>query len=371
MRLDKTMYLLRRLFYSIIGIFFNNYRVDFPIEKSKVQRILILRYDVLGDIVVSLPSFNLLRKNLSKAKICVLASDSNHIFLKGNDDVDEVVVFSSNLVQKFVLILKLRKKKFDVIINFVLNKTTKAGLIANFINPNAIKINIGHQNRNPLYYKLFNILVPLELVQNLHMADLLCKYVGLVFGIDYFDNLSENYKLKLPVDSKKKALEFIQNIPSKHLLFFNISAGEPERIWLKERYIELLHLLCKSYPKLGIIISSHPNDFYIISDILNEGIENVYFLYPVNSIWDVVSIINFCDVVFSPDTSIVHISHMLKKTTIVLAKPRRTNIKVWLPAKQSTNLILGYEEHFIDITAFQVFQTLAMVINKLNNFSCD
>lgn len=359
--------LFRRFLYSIFRKIFANPEATVPIDKSLVRKILIFRYDVIGDMIVSLPSFNLIRLNCPNAKISVLASEMNYILLEGNSDIDEIIILPSAFFRKVALIFELRKYKFDLIINYVFHKTTKAGIIANLINSKAIKVNIGHQTRNNLYEKLFNVIVPLDLVKNFYMADLLCRYVGYVFGINHYPGGAEKYKIHIPEKYHSKAFEFIHKLQLKRFLFFNVSASTPSRMWLVERYIQLLKKLSSKFPEIGIILSADPKYYQIISSIMAEKIKNVFCRESSNSIWDVITLIDQCDFVFTPDTSIVHIAYMLQKPVLVLATSKTTDIEVWTPMSESTTLILSRSERYLDISVEKVFITLSEMIEKVRN----
>ena len=82
------------------------------------QRILIIKLSSLGDIVHALPAVSALRQKYPLAHFTWLVKTSWSSILEGNPDIDEVLAadFSWNCWPN--LVLTLRKKRFDLIIDF-------------------------------------------------------------------------------------------------------------------------------------------------------------------------------------------------------------------------------------------------------------
>jgi len=46
---------------KLLKLFLKNKEENFPIEKNRIKKILILRYDVLGDMIITIPMINYLK----------------------------------------------------------------------------------------------------------------------------------------------------------------------------------------------------------------------------------------------------------------------------------------------------------------------
>ncbi|MGH7198657.1 MAG: glycosyltransferase family 9 protein [Candidatus Omnitrophota bacterium] len=89
------------------------------IEEREVHRILFVRTDRMGDVLMNLPAIRLLRQTHPKAWITLLTGPSVAGLLKGHSDVDEVMtVNASSLKQSFRSCLELarhlRQARFDL-----------------------------------------------------------------------------------------------------------------------------------------------------------------------------------------------------------------------------------------------------------------
>lgn len=94
------------------------------LASKEVKRILVLRLEHLGDVLLSTPVFRNLKKKFPKAKLTVIVRPFGKIMLKDNPDVDEVITFNPNWLNvagekgswrnTWRLVKKLRRMKFDV-----------------------------------------------------------------------------------------------------------------------------------------------------------------------------------------------------------------------------------------------------------------
>ena len=77
---------------------------------------LIFRTDRIGDFFISYILIKNIIKNDSKANIVVVASEKNYSYIKQCNYVNQVYLLKNNFLDKFLLTLKLLRKKFHSII---------------------------------------------------------------------------------------------------------------------------------------------------------------------------------------------------------------------------------------------------------------
>lgn len=85
-----------------------------PFDTSGIQRIVVMRHDRIGDMVVSTPLLRKLRQGFPGAHIAVLASPANAAIVELNPHVDEVVVLHKDLRHSLPALLGLRRRRFDL-----------------------------------------------------------------------------------------------------------------------------------------------------------------------------------------------------------------------------------------------------------------
>ena len=99
---------------------------------NKPKKILIVRTDRLGDVILSTPVIENLRKNFPKSYIAFMCRPYTKDALEGNPYLDEVLVYDKydqhkNLGGTIEFVKMLRKKKFDWAI--ILHPTNRVHLV--------------------------------------------------------------------------------------------------------------------------------------------------------------------------------------------------------------------------------------------------
>ncbi|MCX5687882.1 MAG: glycosyltransferase family 9 protein [Candidatus Omnitrophica bacterium] len=97
-----------------------------------MKRILITRTDRIGDVILSLPAIKAVRKAFPNDYIAIMVQPRIEDILKGNPDIDEVIVYDKNKKHKGILknlsfIKWLRAKKFNMVLN--LHSTKRMNLL--------------------------------------------------------------------------------------------------------------------------------------------------------------------------------------------------------------------------------------------------
>lgn len=116
-------------------------------EISKLERILIIRTDRIGDVVLSTPMIASTRKAFPHAYIAVIVSGQTKEVIKGNPYINEVIIYDKRQKHKGILktlnfALWLRRKRFDIA--FILHTTKRVNIICFLA---GIPIRIGYARR--------------------------------------------------------------------------------------------------------------------------------------------------------------------------------------------------------------------------------
>lgn len=136
----KQLYLLGRgglldLFSGLMG------SKRHPPSLTELRRILYIRNDRVGDLVLSLPALKALRDRFPQARVTVLASRSNHTLLNGPTPADDYVLLDRRMKVKEqkAAILLLRAKRFDLAIDPFTGPALRPALAA-FVSRSRIRI---------------------------------------------------------------------------------------------------------------------------------------------------------------------------------------------------------------------------------------
>jgi lipopolysaccharide heptosyltransferase II len=99
-----------------------------PPASDQVRRILVIRLDLLGDVVMSLPAVRALREHYPQARITMLALPLARGLLEGCPDIDEILTLDTNALRRpntllpallafLAMVRLLRERRFDVVVS--------------------------------------------------------------------------------------------------------------------------------------------------------------------------------------------------------------------------------------------------------------
>lgn len=310
---------IRRVLYGVLRAFIRNKPVSLPLNPDKIQKILIVRHDRLGDMVVTTPVFQLLRERLPQAEIHVLCSPRNIGLLAEDGRITSRLQYDGSFRSLFSLIRGIRRKKFDAMFCLVFHKMTGMGIFANLIGGVAIpKITIEHDTRGSYYGLWFNAQVALARDRET-MAELQCRLVCATFGWEYQSSLVQYHIQHSPAhETFAETLWKTYNLDNQDVLFYNLSAGKTFCQWSESRNEEFLALFHKRFPEYFVLINAAPAE--------RKQAEQLHIRFPdfVRLIPATADILNVCAVIrrttlaFTPDTSFVHITSAYKKPVFIL-----------------------------------------------------
>ncbi len=184
--------------------------IDFDIRKAK--NILFLRYDRIGDMVITTPVFRELKLAYPEINITVLASKANHCVLLNNPYVDRVITnHKNNLLKDLPTLLALRKEKFDVCVEFDHSVIPHAILRLKIIKPRKIisVIKEGRYGVKGDELKLYDYFT--EKPKDTHFRDIWLNTLN-PFGVT---PKSKQYDLFCSDQQKRNAVDFLSQFQKK------------------------------------------------------------------------------------------------------------------------------------------------------------
>lgn len=321
----------RKFLYSILKFVLRTPQLQQPFNPTQLKKILLLRYDAIGDMLVTTPVFSLLREKLPNAELHVLASHRNHSLLRYDERIAKYFIFDGSLKSFIKTSFDLRNEKYGAVIGFVFNKTTLAGLWAICAGGrNSVKINMMHPNRKEIYSAFFNIQTDIEdLRDRTTMAEILPEMCRRAFGWNeplQLDGLS----LRLGMKNIEFADNFVKTLGSPIFFALNISSGNPFRRWSLSKNIELLKIIISKNQSQTCVILSAPEDFEIAEEIASH-FDTCKVVPKTDDILNIAAVIARAVCVITPDTSIVHLAAANKIPVVVLYSRLASYIEEWKP----------------------------------------
>lgn len=305
------------------------------------SKILFIRLNRIGDALISTPLLKEF-KNFFGCKNYVLASKNNYFVFNDPELIDEIIILNKKANSIKNLISKLNSYNFDVIIDLHDDVSTTVSYLLAAIQ---CEHKIGFKKNNN---KLYSFTVPRLDSSKTHVIDRIMEFAK-AFGIN-FNHSDINIHYTIPNSSISHTNDFILKHfeTKKYLVGINISAGSDARFWGTQNYKNLISSL--SNYDLNMVILCHEKDI----DKAFEIASDIYPIYYTPSFEDFCAMIKNLNILFTPDTSIVHIASAFKIPVFGLYVKYNTKDKIWSPYKSPFEYVLTTEPTLENISFWEV-----------------
>jgi ADP-heptose:LPS heptosyltransferase len=284
-------------------------RAKLPLPLSRVSSVLFLRYDALGDAVLTTPLFRAIKRAAPHIRIGVAASNRSRPIFDNDPDVDDVFLLSES--PSFQLLRELRrarKTKWDVVINLVFRDKTRGAIYSKIVAPNGISVT-GVREKKEKYRNIYSAIVdrppfrpPTPMVRQI----LQMLKETLDFPADIMNerpSLPEFSKIAEPF---RRELEAILRISgTSEYLIINTDASQGYKEWGVDNSLALAGRIVKAWPEYHVFLSSAPARAESIHTRLVRKETRISYL-KTPSVLHLAVAIRHARAVVSPDTSVAH-----------------------------------------------------------------
>lgn len=293
-------------------------------EKQAPNRLLISRTDKIGDMVLSIPSFFMLRQMYPQAKIAVIASIYNAPLVKYADFIDEVIAIDAKHPQTGAQ--KVKNFAADEFIALYSDKTviqlaalSKAKTI---IGPISKPLSWFIYNRGVIQSRSKSVKNEAE-----YNLDLVRQS-----NPQLFDNNKSpiSTKIKYSTDEDSKASNYLaeNHIKGKFVLAHIFSGGSAKNFTMEE-YAKIICMISSKLPSTPIILSGHREEYEIITKIKYLlPPKNIYIYQTDGDILSFTALIDKCAVFLGGSTGPTHIAGNLCKKTVAVFPAKKSQSKI-------------------------------------------
>ena len=320
-------------------------------------KILLLRQDRIGDVLISVPFVKSLRKKFPNARIDIILSERNVGSKRALIDyVDKIWIYKKNIYALIKLIQDTNKQKYDLLIDLFDNASTTSSLLIKFIK-SSYSLGLDKSNR-----KIYTHVVPLKPKDKFHIVDRVAELM-LAFGINPHEiELSLEYHI---LKEEKLWAENLLGIKSKEIrLGINLSGSSDAKFWGIDNYILFINKVKENYNNIEIILFAENKSADILQKII---IETKTKAAPfASSVHEFAILLSECDIILTPDTSAVHFAAAWNKPCIALYSTG--DIKkfgmAWTPYNSPYKSITISEGNLSEIKIEDVFESLSELISE-------
>jgi ADP-heptose:LPS heptosyltransferase len=311
--------------------------IDFDIRKAK--NILFLRYDRIGDMVITTPVFRELKLAYPEINITVLASKANQCVLLNNPYVDLVITnHKNNLLKDLPTLLVLRKEKFDVCVEFDHSVIPHAILRLRIIKPRKIisVIKEGRYGVKGDELKLYDYFT--EKPKDTHFRDIWLNTLN-PFGVT---PKSKQYDLFCSDQQKGNAVDFLSQFQKKIIIGINLEGAVKGKKITSDKLEEICRGIFHINREVQIILLSSPKLYSNIVRISQKmNLPYVVPSYKTVSVLDVAALIQNLQLIITPDTSIVHIASAFNIPIVSIHEKNNQSYHLFKPKSQNSRTVFS------------------------------
>jgi ADP-heptose:LPS heptosyltransferase len=334
-----------------------------PQWDSREWRVLFLRYERIGDMIMSTGVIRVLAQSHPTIKIDVLANPNALPVLENNPHVRRALALNRSSLRSYQQTLRrVRAGGYDVIVDGRLNNPpifTSTPLIM-LASRARYRVGVSGGNNDLIY----NLRVP-AYDRNTHYVEG-SKQLGVPFGVDQatVDWQPEIFLKDAEIqaaDARWSAAAGLANGAVGKRLLVNLSASEPKRRWPDGKFAAVLRNLRASNPDIPVIVIGLPSEWESVNSVATSvGALPV----PTPRLRDALALVGRSDIVFTPDTSISHAASAFNKPSLVLLKREH---RPYAPYNTPGRVLLWNEKEIAELPYERVASELGSVIAQFGN----
>jgi ADP-heptose:LPS heptosyltransferase len=314
-------------------------------EKMKLERILFVNLDRIGDIVRSTFLFRELRKHYPHAYIACLAAEPSDQFLRNDPHIDEVFSMPHKETRQimedektvlhmsfpvFELFEEMKWHAFDLIINPF---SEFGAMLIQYVKPRYVLGRVMDASLKFLTYgeetaKFFQCMSNQGGIRAKNPIDFTAMYARILkdIGIDV-ERDDQRPNLFVTTEDKANAEKFLSlsGIGEDDLCVgFQIGAFTHEKMWATEKYRDVAEALQEEFNAKIIMTGSAYEADHCIKEMSEKMMRPPIIAAGQTSLTGSIALIKRCDLFISNDTGPMHIAAALNVPIIALFGETKT-----------------------------------------------
>jgi ADP-heptose:LPS heptosyltransferase len=286
-------------------------RLPVPPFGAAPRRILVVRHDAIGDMVMSTGFFRRIKEHYPDAVLDVVAARANSKVLEGLPWVRRVFVHTRGKFGEFPALRRaLRAERYDAVLDgrVILPKLGTDTAFVILASGAPRRVGIGRRINDYIYTdRVFPDSVESHFID--YMAALTVP-IGM-------DAKAGDWRPELRLSSAERAFSertWSEVRGSDTRLLVNISAGQPRRRWPDEYFIQALRHVRQRHREARILVMAPPWEFESA-----QAIAQAVGGTPTEpGLRDSFAVVADADILLTPDTSIAHVASAFQIPSVVL-----------------------------------------------------
>ncbi len=288
---------------------------DKPNWGARPHRVLFLRQDRIGDMIVSTGLLRAIASAYPTISLDVLASPANAPILREEPHIRTVHILDKRRPWAYpALAGRLRRARYDAVIDCMVTAPSRTAMM--------LMLAAGAPHRIGISGRGVDEVLTLPVSQRAgarHIVDQLAT-LGTALGIDpeATDFTPQITLTAAERAAAEQAWSSAGAAAGTRRLLVNVSAGRADREWPHEHFVAVLHKLRTDHPEMRALVIGSPAEAERSQAIASQaGVQ----VAPTAGIRQAVALVAVSHLVLTPDTSIAHAAAAFRKPAVVMYTP--------------------------------------------------
>ncbi len=362
--LKRVEHLVKHSAFNVLRPFLKKGRQpNQPYDGSRFKRYLLLRPESkIGDLAISLPTVDFLKKSFPDAEIGLFCSPRNAVLVEDDPRFDKVWLYRKRLLADLGELKRIREYAYDCIIDLLCDDSVTALAVAQWAGKEIPRLGTA-KVRFRRYYDATGT-TPYD--PNRHI---IINTLGTLRGLGLDPSDANPYSPPfVDPDRLGRADEFIASITGSEepmLIGVNLSAGTVSRDWGRDKPVTLVHRLLEWLPTARVIVFTTPPERGKGHGLASEFASRVHLVPDQLDILTVAAILRRLSVLVTPDTALVHIARSYGVPVVSLMPGHPRNRSLWAPFGQQHGAVMAATPaNIYDITIDHVWDEFVKIVDE-------
>jgi ADP-heptose:LPS heptosyltransferase len=283
-----------------------------PRWKERPHRVLFLRHDRAGDMVLSTGLLRAIARSHPTITLDVLASPLNAPIIEGADYVGTTIIFDKRALRSYIPVARrLRGARYDAVVDCMVTAPSVTTLLLVLASGAHHRIGIAGRGNDDA----FTLTVSPDPRPDGHMVDRLSA-LARAFDVEP-ETMDRRPSLDISEMEIARAVSMWSAPDGAPRVLVNISAGTSERTWPDDRYVEVMRHIRERHPDAVLRVISAPSasETERAMRIASAADARVVSTPTIRAAFALVAT---ADLVITPDTSIAHAASALRIPAVAM-----------------------------------------------------
>jgi heptosyltransferase-2 len=294
-------------------------------RREEIKKILVLRYDRIGDMVLSSPVFRILKTKYPGARITVVASRVNADVIKNDPYVDEIFIYKGAAH----FFKEIRKERYDLAIDLFYTYELESAILAFF---SGARYRLGFAIAGREIF--FNVESP-RISGGRNLSD---YTIGLI-GPQSAHGPEDRPRLYLAEEAAGWADGYLKSNnagPGCIKVAMHPGGFYQSQRWPAERFAAIARCAAKEFGARVLLFGSEDEEG-LLKEIAGMAAEaGPLLLYDIR-LERTIALISRCDILIANNSGILHVGSALDIPTVSMMGP--TDPALWTPAGEGDVVI--------------------------------